>query len=73
MHDSAPPRLVTTEEVEKYHNEHKPQVQTANPGKPATPQIEDLRSGEHVNQLLEDWLDRKREETRIVYIEDGLK
>jgi hypothetical protein len=73
-----PAALVTTEEIEKYYNEHKPQLQAANPGTLATldafhPQIEDLLSGERVNQLLEDWLNRKREETRIVYLEDGLK
>jgi hypothetical protein len=73
-----PAALVTTEEVEKYYHEHKPQLQAANPGNQATldalrPQIEDLLSGERVNQLLEDWLNRKRQETRIVYLEDGLK
>jgi hypothetical protein len=73
-----PAALATTEEVEKYYNEHKSQLQAANPANPATldrlrPQIEDLLSGERVNQLLEDWLKRKRQETRIVYLEDDLK
>jgi len=73
-----PAVLVTTEEVEKYYNEHKPQLEAANPGSLATLdalrlKIEDLLSGERVNVLLEDWLSRKRQETRIVYLEDGLK
>jgi hypothetical protein len=73
-----PAALVTEEDIAKYYNEHKPQLEAANPGKPATlealhAQIQDLLTGERVNQLLDDWLTRRRQNAKIVYLEDALK
>ena len=73
-----PAVLVTDEELEAYYNEHKQQLQTANPEKPATfdalrPQIQDILTGERVNQLLDEWLARRRKDTKIVYLEEALK
>jgi hypothetical protein len=73
-----PAALVTDAELETYFNEHKQQLQAANPGKPATldalrPQIQDILAGERVNQLLDEWLERRRKATKIVYLEEALK
>jgi hypothetical protein len=73
-----PAALVTDDELQKYYDEHKAQLQAANPGKPATldamrPQIQDILAGERVNQLLDEWLDRQRKDTKIVYLEEALK
>jgi hypothetical protein len=73
-----PAALVTDEELATYYGEHKQQLQSANPGKPATldalrPEIQDILAGERVNQLLEEWLDRRRQGTKIVYLEEALK
>jgi hypothetical protein len=73
-----PSALITDEDIEKYYNEHKAQLEAANAGKPATlealhAQIQDLLTGERVNQLLDDWLTRRRQNAKIVYLEDALK
>jgi hypothetical protein len=73
-----PAVLVSDKEVEKYYAAHKQQLELANRGKPATmdalrPQIEDILAGERENQLLDDWLSRRRQETKIVYLEPELK
>jgi hypothetical protein len=73
-----PAALVTDEEMEAYYNQHQQQLQAANPGKPATldalrPQIEDILTEERVNQLLDEWLDRQRKNTKILYLEEALK
>jgi len=73
-----PSALITEEDIEKYYKEHKPQLEAANPGKPAMleelhAQIQDLLTGERVNQLLDDWLIRRRQNAKIVYLEDALK
>ena len=73
-----PAALVTDAELEAYYNEHKQQLQAANRGRPATldafrPEIQDILASERVNQLLDEWLDRRRKDTRIVYLEEALK
>jgi hypothetical protein len=73
-----PAAFISDEEVEKYYAAHKQQLESANRGKPATldalrPQIEDTLAGERVNQLLDDWLSQRRQETKIIYLEPALK
>jgi hypothetical protein len=73
-----PAAFVPDQEIETYFNEHKQQLQAANAGKPVTldalrSQIQDILTGERVNQLLDEWLDRRREATKIVYLEEALK
>lgn len=73
-----PAALVTDEDVEKYYNQHQQQLRAANPGKPATldalrAQIQDTLTGERVNELLDEWLSRRRQDTKIVYLEEALK
>ncbi len=73
-----PAAFVSDDEVRDYFSKHKKQLEAANRGKPATidalrPQIEDILAGERVNQLLDRWLARRRQETKIVYLEPDLK
>ena len=73
-----PAAQVSEEDLQKYYNEHKAELETANSGKPATldalrPQIEDTLAEEQVNRLLDEWLAARRKATKIVYLEDGLK
>jgi peptidyl-prolyl cis-trans isomerase C len=73
-----PAALVTDEEIEKYYNQNQQQLRAANPGKPVTlealrAQIQDTLTGERVNEFLDDWLNRRRQDTKIVYLEDTLK
>ena len=73
-----PSALVTDESIEKYYQQNLQQLRAANPGKPATldalrAQIQDALTGERVNQLLDDWLSGRRQDAKIVYLEDALK
>jgi hypothetical protein len=73
-----PAALVTDEDVEKYYDQHQQQLGAANPGKPAMldalrAQIQDTLMGERVNELLDEWLNRRRQDAKIVYLEDSLK
>ncbi len=73
-----PAALVTDEEIEQYYNQNQQQLRAANPGKPATldalrAEIQDTLTGERVNEFLDEWLNRRRQDTKIVYLEDGLK
>jgi len=65
-----PAALITDDDIEKYYN--------AKPEKPATldamrAQIQDQLTGEKINQLLDDWLTRRRQSVKIVYLEEALK
>jgi hypothetical protein len=66
-----PSALITEEDIEKYYNQHKPRFQAALEAVHA--QIQDELTGERVNQLLDDWLTRRRQSTKIVYLEEALK
>jgi hypothetical protein len=73
-----PAALVTDEEIEKYYDQNQQQLRAANAGKPATldalrAQIQDTLTGERVNELLDEWLNRRRQDAKIVYLEDALK
>jgi len=63
--------FVTDEEIRQYYDSHKREFGsdiTASRGK-----IEELLAGERTNKAFYDWLDRKREETAVRYLEDSLK
>jgi hypothetical protein len=64
-----PSALITEEDIEKYYNQHKPQATL----EAAHAQIQDQLTGERVNQLLDDWLTRRRQNAKIVYLEEALK
>jgi len=73
-----PAVLVSDDEIRNYFDAHKSQMEAANPQKPATleafhDQIQQTLTGEEVNKLLYDWLDRRREIAKIVYLEESLK
>lgn len=70
--------LIAADDIQKYFEEHKAQLAASNPGKPVTvealhDQIQQTLVGEAVNQLLFDWLNRRRAQARITYLEASLK
>ena len=72
-----PAVLVSDEEVEKYYREHATALRRAYPGKSSLDdlrqQIEDILTGEKVNQELFSWLDEQRKEAKIRYREESLQ
>jgi len=73
-----PAVLVSDDEIQNYFDQHRREMEAANPGKPATlaalhDQIQQTLTGEAVNRLLFDWLERRRKAAKIVYLEESLK
>ena len=68
-----PSALITDDDIEKYYNEHKPATSGAETLAALHAQIQDQLTGEKVNQLLDDWLTRRRRNAKIVYLEEDLK
>jgi hypothetical protein len=72
-----PAVLVTDEEIEKYYREHAAALRRAYPGKSSLEDlrqdIEDILTGEKVNQELFSWLDEQRKEAKIEYREESLR
>lgn len=73
-----PAVLVTEEDLEKYYNQHRQELQAETPGKPVSletlrPHIQDILAGERVNQILDEWLEHRRKAAKIVYLEPELK
>lgn len=71
-----PGAFVPDEEIEKYVEAHRRQLEASHPG--ATPaernaDAQNILSGQRINQLLDDWLKRRRNATKIVYLEDELR
>jgi peptidyl-prolyl cis-trans isomerase SurA len=62
---------VTDQEITAYYNSHRAQF----PGTiaQARTKISDLLTGEQVNAALDEWLDQKRKETRLEYLEKPLQ
>ncbi|HWF46272.1 MAG TPA: hypothetical protein VG168_04650 [Bryobacteraceae bacterium] len=71
-----PAAVVSDEEIQKYYEEHRVAVERANPGKTTIDdfrsEIENILSGEKVNQLFFSWLDAQRKQAKIQYLEEGL-
>ena len=73
-----PGAVATEEEIAKYFQEHQKELQASKPAQAVTlensrSQIQEQVAGERVNQLLDEWLGRRRENSKIVYLEEGLK
>lgn len=72
-----PAVLVTDEEIEKYYRDHLAALRRAYPGKSSLddlrPHIEDILTGEKVNQELFAWLDEQRKQAKIQYREESLR
>jgi hypothetical protein len=71
-----PAAVVSDEEIQKYYEEHRVALERANPGKTTIDdfrsEIENILSGEKVNQLFFSWLDAQRKQAKIQYLEEGL-
>ena len=72
-----PAVLVTDEEIEKYYNEHHATFAKEHPGKSSLDdvreKIEELLAGQRVNKLFFAWLDERRKNASIKYLEGNLR
>ncbi len=72
-----PAVMVTDEEIDKYYNQHRPELERAYPGKAS---LDDLRqeirnriTEQKVNRQFFSWLDAQRKDNKIQYLEADLK
>jgi hypothetical protein len=71
-----PAAFVTDEQIQSYYNEHEAALHQQYPGRTAEylrPDIENILRGEQVNKLFFDWLDDQKKESKIKYLEEGLR
>ena len=72
-----PAAVVSDDEIQGYYQEHRAALERANPGKDSLddlrPEIENILSGQKVNQLFFSWLDAQRKDAKIQYFEEGLQ
>jgi len=72
-----PAVLVTDEEIEKYYTEHRTTFSKEHPGKSSLDEvhgeIEELLAGQRVNKLFFAWLDERRKNAAIKYLEGSLR
>lgn len=72
-----PAVLVTDEEIEKYYSEHQATFTKEHPGNSSLDdvrgEIEELLAGQRVNKLFFAWLDERRKNTSIKYLEGSLR
>ena len=72
-----PAVLVSDEEIQKYYRDHQAALRRANPGKNSLDdlreQIQDILTGEKVNEQFFGWLDDQRRTNKVEYYEDGLQ
>lgn len=72
-----PAVLVTDDEIEKYYRDHAAALRRAYPGKSSLedlrPHIEEILTGEKVNQELFAWLDQQRKDAKIQFREENLR
>ena len=70
-----PAVLLTDEQVNKYYNQHLAQLKKQNP-KGSEDDLKsdarDILTGEQVNKLLFAWLDQRRRDAKVLYLEDSL-
>jgi len=71
-----PAVLVSDEETAKYYREHQAALSREHPGKATLEDrrgdIQDILTGEKVNQLFFAWLDQQRQDAKIKFREDNL-
>jgi hypothetical protein len=69
--------LVTDEDVRAYYDEHRAELQKANPKNSTIaalePKIRETLTGEQVNKNFEEWLDQTRRRTRVEYREAAFR
>ena len=71
-----PAVLVSDDEIEKYYNQHVAALKRQYPGKSlddVREHIRDLLTAEGVNKQFFAWLDDQRSQTKIRYMEEGLR
>jgi hypothetical protein len=72
-----PAVFISDEAVQKYYTEHAAELRREYPGssslQDASDQIRNTLAEEQVNKLFFAWLDEQRKETKIQYLEEGLK
>ena len=72
-----PAVLVTDDEIEKYYTEHEAAFRREHPGKSSLDdvrgEIEDTLTGQRVNKLFFAWLDERRKNASIKYLERSLQ
>jgi hypothetical protein len=72
-----PAVLVTDEEIDKYYSEHEATFRREHPGKSSLDdvrgEIEDVLAGQRVNKLFFAWLDERRKDASIKYLERSLQ
>ena len=72
-----PAAYVTDQEIESYYNSHTAALRKEFPGKTSLnalqPEIRNILAGEKVNQLFFAWLDERRKDTKVTYLEDNLR
>lgn len=72
-----PAVLLTDNEIEAYYKAHLTALQREHPGhaslEDVREEIENVLTGERVNQLFFSWLDEQRKETKIDFHEESLK
>lgn len=73
-----PGAIVPEAESRKYYEDHLDTLKDANAGKPASfddlrPRIEDTLAEGRVNEMFYAWLDEKRKESKIEYLDETLR
>jgi hypothetical protein len=72
-----PAVLVTDDEIAKYYTEHEAAFRREHPGKSSLDdvrgEIEDVLAGQRVNKLFFAWLDQRRKDASIKYLERSLQ
>lgn len=70
-----PAVLITDEQVDKYFKDHLVQLKKQNPkgdDDDLKSDARDILTGEQVNKLLFDWLDQRRRDAKVKYLEESL-
>lgn len=72
-----PAAVVSDDEIQKYFEAHRTELERSNPGKTTLEQfrmqIENTLSGEKVNQLFFSWLDEQHKQAKIQYLGEGFE
>ena len=72
-----PAVVVSDQDVQRYYDTHRAELMKQHPEAKSLddlkPQIEELISGEQINKLLDDWLNQRRQQTRIQFMETSLQ
>lgn len=70
-----PAVLITDDQVNKYYSQHRAELKKQNPKageEDLKANARDILTGEQVNKLLFAWLDQRRHDAKVVYLEESL-